>query len=752
MKLTNLLAIAVVLCLCHGTAAAVHENWVGPVTLATDLVMNPRVECDGDYVHVVYQRMHDNDFELWYRRSTDGGLTWEAEDDVAIFTGWHSQVEMTTYGNCVHICWVETGNDQIWYRRNTNNGDPSSWGTVDAISYAGNMGDCPDICAGHGQVSTDWRVTIVWRNLAADKIWARSSYDQGVTWGNPWTVYTESSGNYIEDVAVANGEWAAPWVVWEVDTPTNTLVKVTRTGYPYYTAQTLWTITYPDQISDIAIAANWSDVYVSRDGDTSGPKMCVTHDHGVNWGGTTSIGGGGARQRSSRHDAYEDYACNTYIRADTYPEPDQHELCVSTGPGTEMVVDVLATNWEVVSPDIAGDGDCGEMHVVVQEGHEILYYRYVPPATLELDDTLAGDSAADAAWGDVDGDGDPDLIRMGEESSGYAVRTYRNNNGTLAEYANSLPNVRNYKSSDGLAWGDYDNDGDLDLVLTGQQGDDARLARIYRNDGTGDLTWDQGQHLYGVSHSSVAWGDYDLDGDLDLIVSGHDGTQAVATFYRNHPLGHLTAVTGTSFTALYCGSADWGDYDGDGDLDLLMTGHDGTTPRVIFYENDPVGTLTDTGSHGLEGVWSSDAEWGDFDADGDLDLAITGENGYGGPRCSCIYRNDAGVLTRIYDGAEIYQSSCAWGDFDNDGDLDIVFNGYTGSSVPNKLYKNNAGTFEYWRTFTSMCHGDLVPADVDLDDDLDLFMCGNNGSTRYAYLYKSSCGAPNAPPSPPPAA
>ncbi|MCX7591162.1 MAG: fibronectin type III domain-containing protein, partial [Kiritimatiellae bacterium] len=80
-----------------------------------------------------------------------------------------------------------------------------------------------------------------------------------------------------------------------------------------------------------------------------------------------------------------------------------------------------------------------------------------------------------------------------------------------------------------VAWGDYDNDGDLDIALTGNTGT-ARISKLYRNDA--GVFKDPGIALTGLSESSVAWGDYDGDGDVDILLAGNTGSAAVAKIYR----------------------------------------------------------------------------------------------------------------------------------------------------------------------------------------------------------------------------
>jgi hypothetical protein len=367
--------------------------------------------------------------------------------------------------------------------------------------------------------------------------------------------------------------------------------------------------------------------------------------------------------------------------------------------------------------------------------------------TLEQD--LTGVWQSDAQWGDFDGDGDMDLVISGESDGGFVTRTYENQNGTLGWVPQAdLPGVTN-ESSGNLAWGDYDGDGDLDLAIAGRMADETTLARIYENDAAGNLTYDTTGVLTGVASAALAWGDYDNDGDLDLVVTGHDATQPTSILYRNDPQGLLAPDSTHSLVGVAAGSADWGDYDGDGDVDLIITGNDGTQCRAIYYRNHPPGTLTADGDHGLIGVALSDVAAGDYDNDGDLDVALTGNTGTA--RIARIYRNDgSGSFMNAQDISDIYRSSCAWGDYDNDGDLDVAFCGYDGSNLETKMYENTGSGFSPTSfSFPSVREGCLSWADVDCDGDLDFLITGADWVNKYARLYDKIGGPSNTPPTAP---
>jgi predicted nucleotidyltransferase len=146
-----------------------------------------------------------------------------------------------------------------------------------------------------------------------------------------------------------------------------------------------------------------------------------------------------------------------------------------------------------------------------------------------------------------------------------------------------------------LVWGDYDNDGDLDLAVSGDEDAESTAGGerliIYENvngvfsDGNKQEPLGSEQ---GVRHSYISWGDYDNDGDLDLAVSGYDSANYRLIIYKNidgvfsdsskqEPMGANQGI--------YESSLDWGDYDNDGDLDLAVSGHDSANYRLIIYKN-----------------------------------------------------------------------------------------------------------------------------------------------------------------------
>ena len=143
--------------------------------------------------------------------------------------------------------------------------------------------------------------------------------------------------------------------------------------------------------------------------------------------------------------------------------------------------------------------------------------------------------------------------------------------------ASNLPGV--FYSA--VAWGDYDNDGRLDILITGQtnpyaanSGYASGIAQVWRNTGNGFSNINAG--LPGVSGGAVAWGDYDNDGLLDILLTGVDTNgQFTTQIWRNTGNGFSNINVG--LPGGYSGSVAWGDYDNDGRLDILLSGDQGAT-------------------------------------------------------------------------------------------------------------------------------------------------------------------------------
>jgi len=360
---------------------------------------------------------------------------------------------------------------------------------------------------------------------------------------------------------------------------------------------------------------------------------------------------------------------------------------------------------------------------------------------------LTGVRSPAVAWGDYDADGDLDLVVMGSSISGASARLYENVGGAFAD-SSALP-VSAAVTNGALAWGDYDNDGDLDLALSGTTTPVSPfipLTRIYRN--TGGVLTDIGAPLAGVYNSAIAWVDFDNDGDLDLASAGATTTASPATHIYRNTAGSF-ADTAVVLAGLDRCAMAWGDYDNDGDHDLVFAGLNGTVRSTNLYANS-AGSFTLVNS-GLQAVDVGSLAWSDYDSDGDLDLLVSG----GTPiPVSRVYRNTAAEFT---DSGVVVQGiqfgAVVWGDYDNDGASDIAMCGGTGSVGFAAVYRNENGAMrDISAGIASTFTGDLAWGDYDNDADLDLALAGNanTGPTSVlARIYRNTGVPSNTPPIPP---
>ena len=297
----------------------------------------------------------------------------------------------------------------------------------------------------------------------------------------------------------------------------------------------------------------------------------------------------------------------------------------------------------------------------------------------------------------------------------------------------------------GVAAGDMDNDGDVDVYIVGRDDDPNHL---YEN--LGNNRFRQMGHTVGVdvTHwgSGPAFGDIDGDGDLDLFVGG----------VENHPVYlfenrlneseqrfvDITAEAGVTQSSLNTVSALFYDYDRDGFVDLFLTHwgeawREGSDTGTVWRNNGDRTFTSMSVESGIaatlveDGVdWSFTPGFSDIDRDGDGDLFIASDFGE-----SQIYlNNDDGTFTRITNRAEIVDQNgmgSALGDYDNDGDMDwfvtsiFDLDGEGGTYFGNRIYRNEGeGRFIDATMGTNLDNGDwgwgACAADFDNDGYLDI--------------------------------
>ncbi len=335
-------------------------------------------------------------------------------------------------------------------------------------------------------------------------------------------------------------------------------------------------------------------------------------------------------------------------------------------------------------------------------------------------------SAGGGAWGDYDGDGYPDLFLSGGDVGtpvpmAHGPLLYHNNHDvTFINSSSSLGLPFGAIEQGGAAWGDYDNDGLLDVIVGG-----AARPYLYRRDATGfvEVAASAGFPMGTNTTVGVAWCDYDGDSLLDAFCSSIFGA---GYLMKNDGDGTFTEVSGSAGmtgTALNdsARSAAWGDYNNDGKPDIVLARFGKPTK---LYRNNGDGTFTDVSdSSGVSvAADASSAIWGDYDNDGHLDLYVSGW---------LFHNNHDGTFTDVSSTAGLLSPTggggAAWVDYDSDGYLDLYI---THWHTDPYLYHNNGNG-----TFTDVVVGSGLQAsfdyqggaavwgDMDLDGKMDLLQC-----------------------------
>jgi hypothetical protein len=235
------------------------------------------------------------------------------------------------------------------------------------------------------------------------------------------------------------------------------------------------------------------------------------------------------------------------------------------------------------------------------------------------------------AWGDWDGDGDLDLAVGNFHAMGEVNQVYGNDGGSFSLAWESTGDA---KITSSAVWGDWDGDGDLDLAVGNGAVDHPEVNQVYENEGgTLSLAWEStGDRVW---TTSVAWGDWDGDGDLDLAAGNGDIYGELNQVYQNEGI-NLSLAWESTGDKRRTTSLAWGDWDGDGDLDLAVGNHMYPSAVNQVYGNDG-GNLSLAWESVADERFTNSVAWGDWDGDGDLDLAV-GNRAYPG-EVNQVYEN-----------------------------------------------------------------------------------------------------------------
>ena len=344
----------------------------------------------------------------------------------------------------------------------------------------------------------------------------------------------------------------------------------------------------------------------------------------------------------------------------------------------------------------------------------------------------------------------------GATGSGVSYLFFNNQNGVLVE--NTDIELIGAGAST-VNFVDVNNDGNLDIFISGQTESNVYQAKLYY--GQGDGTFIESEFsLIGVTSATSDWADFNGDGLKDLIICGRarlpeDPTTItnVTLLYKNLGNDEFELVE-TDLPNVSNGSVAWGDYNNDGHNDVFITGTVSTGVYIAkLFKNLGNETFQEiTGN--FVGVRYSAIQWGDFDADGDLDILVTGSFSNEIPSVVKIYRNDGNdnfaVVDLPFNG--VRQGDVTWADINNNGYLDIVIGGhYTTQLVTGEIYFYNPdnGQYEYEEDTFALKYATFKFGDYNNNSKLDLFITGREFNDNYALIMTNNTENTNNPPQAP---
>ncbi len=343
---------------------------------------------------------------------------------------------------------------------------------------------------------------------------------------------------------------------------------------------------------------------------------------------------------------------------------------------------------------------------------------------------------------DYDNDGWDDITITTED--GQNVRFFKNFSGTFSEQILSIP-IINYQTKQ-VNWVDIDNDGDNDLFVTS----DTNGNKLFEN--IGNLTFQDISLSAGIDTSNAftfgaSWGDYNNDGYLDVFVSNRD--QAISNIlYKNNgdnTFTNVSSIVGISNLGHMSFCSAFFDFNNDGWQDIYIS-NDKIENANILYKNNGDGTFTDVSE--LSGsnitIDAMTVTVDDFNNDGFEDIYVTNSM-----ISNVLLKNNGDeTFTNIATSSGTEFNSIGWGasflDTDNDQDLDLYvsgeFDGSVGTFLSAAHYENNNN-----ETFTlnnSIFSGDTnasfsnAVGDVDNNGFPELVVTNNNDENMF--LWKSN--------------
>ncbi len=365
--------------------------------------------------------------------------------------------------------------------------------------------------------------------------------------------------------------------------------------------------------------------------------------------------------------------------------------------------------------------------------------------------TFEGLTGSKAAWVDFNNDGLLDLFIHGATNGGTNKVTIRYNNGDETFNTLSLVSWGNVAYD----FGDYNNDGFVDILLAGKDNANQKQFRVFKNNaGTSFTNIDFS--LTGFDSGGVQWKDFDHDGDLDIVASGLNQSNAAILLVYENNAGVYTPVS-QSVSGQGNGRVQAFDANNDGIDEVIITGFNPSLDVETSVYSVSEELVLSSYTSGVLGYALNGLALGDYNRDGFDDLVLTGFTDAVSASADLFFNNQVNGFNQLTPFLQPLSSSdVTFGDLNNDGLQDVLALGAQGTTEYFLYYKNsfNGSTYSFSNTANTllpMYDGGIALGDFDNDGDQDIFQIGNTGLALAAKLFASDQAATvaNAAPSVP---
>ncbi len=278
----------------------------------------------------------------------------------------------------------------------------------------------------------------------------------------------------------------------------------------------------------------------------------------------------------------------------------------------------------------------------------------------------------DIALGEFGGAVYTDFIYSGRLLSSGQIQDLRHGNGT--GFSSTSEDFLMDLRESVIAVADFNGDGNDDWIICGEGASFNSFTKLYFGDGFFGITEDEQNNFTGISNGTISTGDFDSDGDVDIFISGSNSSFTnESKLYLNDGTGLFSEIS-TPIAPLNLSSSDVADVDGDGDLDLFITGLDNSfNEQAMLYLNDGFAGFS-TSTESFTGMYGGEIIFIDIEGDGDKDIVYSG----GFQDETFVYKsNGVGGFTQVTTSGlpSWYGSALAAEDVDGDGLEDVVIAG-----------------------------------------------------------------------------